>query len=126
MMPNMLPSYDLKPYDIPNEVLVKLTLSQLSDVDKGFFLSELQKRSDDTEAEIGYFVEDFLQGKTVSPIFFFGDLRVVDYGEVFKKFAQNKDLSKIIFEDVEEEKKPLKSKVTFDDAENFLIELIKS
>jgi hypothetical protein len=126
MMPNMLPSYDLKPYDIPNEVLVKLTLSQLSDVDKGFFLSELQKRSDDTEAEIGYFVEDFLQGKTVSPIFFFGDLRVIDYGEVFKKFAQNKDLSKIIFEDVEEEKKPLKSKVTFDDAENFLIELIKS
>jgi len=124
--PNMLPSYDLKPYNIPNEVLVKLTLSQLSDVDKGMFLSELQKRSDDSEAEVGYFVEDFLQGKTVSPTFFFGDLRVVDYGEIFKKFAQNKDLSAIVFEEVQEEKKPLKSKVTFDDAENFLIELIKT
>lgn len=126
MMPNMLPSYELRPYRLPSDVYVKLTLAQLSDVDKGMFISELQRKSDDSPLDIGLFVQDYLSGKTVAPEFFFGKLRTVDYGQIFKNYAQNKDVATLTFQEVEEKKKPTKSKVTFEDAENFIIEMITS
>lgn len=126
LMPDMLPSYDLRPYKLPPEAYVKLTLAQLSDVDKGLFLSELQKKSDDSALDVGMFVQDYLAGKTVSTEYFFGKLRTVDFGQIFKNYAQNKDVETLTFEVKEEKKKPIKSKVTFEDAENFLIEMITS
>lgn len=126
LMPNILPSYELRPYRLPSDVYVKLTLAQLSDVDKGLFISELQKKSDDSALDVGLFVQDYLSGKTVAPEFFFGKLRTGDYGQIFKNYAQNKDVVSLTFKEVEEKKKPTKSKVTFEDAENFLIEMITS
>ena len=126
LMPDMLPSYDLRPYKLPPEAYVKLTLAQLSDVDKGLFLSELQKKSDDSALDVGMFVQDYLSGKTVSTEYFFGKLRTIDFGQIFKNYAQNKDVETLTFEVKEEKKKPIKSKVTFEDAENFLIEMITS
>ena len=126
LMPDLLPSYDLRPYKLPADVYVKLTLAQLSDVDKGLFLSELQKKSDDSALDVGMFVENYLSGKAVAPEYFFGKLRTVDFGQIFKNYAQNKDVETLTFEVKEEKKKPIKSKVTFEDAENFLIEMITS
>ena len=90
------------------------------------FLSELQKKSDDSALDVGMFVQDYLSGKTVSTEYFFGKLRTIDFGQIFKNYAQNKDVETLTFEVKEEKKKPIKSKVTFEDAENFLIEMITS
>lgn len=126
MMPNLLPSYNLIPHKIPSDVLARITLSQLSDVDKGIFLAELDKHSEDSPLDMGIFVQDYLQGKTVAIDYFFGKLRTVDYGQIFKNYAQKKDVESLVFETIDERKRPLKSKVTFEDAENFIINMIVS
>lgn len=126
MMPNMLPSYNLLPFKIPSDTIVKLALTQLSDLDKGVFLSDLDRKSEDSALEIGLFVEEFFQGKTVSPDYIFGRLRTVDYGQIFKSYAQKKDVESLVFDTAKEKSRPVKSKVTFEDAEDFLITMITS
>lgn len=128
MMPNMLPSFDLKPYNLPSEVMIKLTVSVLNEEDKSQFIKSLEQISEDKDAyEVGEFVRTFITQRSVGTVYFFGDLRVSDYGRIFKEYALKQDLSQIFAEDVEVEieRKPVKTEVTFDDAENFILKLWK-
>lgn len=126
MMPNMLPSFDLKPYNLPSEVMIKLTVSVLNEEDKTQFIKALEEVSEEKDAyEVGEFVRGFITQRSVGTVYFFGDLRVSDYGRIFKEYALKQDLSQVFAEEVELsiESKPVKTEVTFDDAENFILKL---
>ena len=129
LLPNMLPSYEMKPYKFSNEILVKLTLAVLSDEDKSSFVKQLEELADVKNAdeyEIGEFVRKFLTQRTVGTIYFFGDMRTSDYGKIFREYALKQDLSKLVLEerqDVEVATKAAKTEVNLDDAENFIIKL---
>ena len=124
--PSNVPSYKLKPYKLPNDVLVKLTISQFRD--KEIFGKLLEEQADKSPLEVGQFVQKFISERSVSPLYFFGDMRTPDFGLIFKEYALNNDLSNLVFDEPEIKKtrRQPKTKVEFDDAENFLIELIKS
>jgi len=123
--PTMLPSYDLKPVNIPYDVLVKLTTSVLKDEDKIEFTKGLLDIQGESDLTIGNFIRKFITEKSVGTIYFFGDLRIPDYGKIFKEYSLNKELKDIVFEPEEIEKIVItpKSEITFDDAENFIIKL---
>jgi len=124
--PTMLPSYDLKPVNIPYDVLVKLTTSVLKDEDKIEFTKGLLDIQGESDLNIGNFIRKFITEKSVGTIYFFGDLRIPDYGKIFKEYSLNKELKDIVFEQEEIENiviTPPKSEITFDDAENFIIKL---
>ena len=129
IMPNMLPSYEMKPYKFENEIYVKLTLAVLNDEEKSNFVKELEELADVKNAdayEIGEFVKTFLTQRTVGTIYFFGDLRMTDYGKIFQEYALKQDLKKLIFDEDEEAyvtPKEAKKEVTLDDAESFIIKL---
>jgi hypothetical protein len=126
--PNQLPSFELKPYKLPNDILVKLTFLVMNDEDKNQFaraveqMAEIENRD---AYDIGEFVRGFISQRFGSVAYFFGDLRVMDYGTIFKEYALKQDLNAIVFNQEEEviEKKPVKTEVTFDDAERFIIKL---
>lgn len=126
LSPSILPSYQMKPYRLPNEVMVKLTLGVLSDEDKAVFAKSLEEMAEVLDAyEVGKFVQEFISKRSVETIYFFGDLRMSEYGSIFKEYGLKKDISKIAFE-VEEEIKDVKTpidKVTFEGAENYLISI---
>jgi hypothetical protein len=126
MNPTLLPSYEMKPYRFPNEVMIKLVFSVLSDADKLEFAKKLEDKAMTEDAyQIGQFVSSFLSNKTVNLIYFVGDLRTSEYGLVFKEYALKNDVQQIFFEEDEEKiKKEAKTKVTFEDAEKFLFALI--
>jgi hypothetical protein len=126
IIPNMLPSFELKPFNIPSDILVKLTLSVLNDEDKTQFAKALEQMAETKDAyDIGEFVRTFISQRSVGTQYFFGDLRVADYGRIFKDFALKEDVSSLVFssEDVVIEQKPVQTEVTFDDAERFIIKL---
>jgi hypothetical protein len=129
LMPNVLPSYEMKPYKFDNEVYVKLTLAVLSDEDKSKFVKELEDLADvqNLDAyEIGEYVKSFLIQRTVGTLYFYGDLRISDYGKIFQEYALKQDLTKLIFDEDEEAyviPKEVKKEVNFDDAEGFIIKL---
>ena len=126
IVPNMLPSFELKPFNIPSDILVNLTLSVLNDEDKSQFAKTLEQISETKDDyEVGEFVRNFITQRSVGTQYFFGDLRVSDYGKIFKEFALKEDVSKLVFstEDTIIEKKPVQNELTFDDAERFIIKL---
>ena len=127
LIPTMVASYKLKPIKIRPDVLVKLTISQFSDANKIEFAEGLEQRENKTPLDVGLFVKSFLSKNSVDAQFFFGDMRVPDYGNIFKEYALKNDVSKIVL-DEEQEKiedlEPLKSDVDFYGAENFLINMI--
>ena len=130
LMPNMLPSFEMKPFKFANEIYVKLTLAVLSDEDKSEFvkrLEEMAEVNDDDAFTIGEYVRGFLAQRSVGTTYFFGDLRVSEYGNIFREYALKQDLEKLVLEergeDVVVEAKPVKTQVTLDDAENFIIKL---
>jgi hypothetical protein len=126
ILPNLLPSYDLKPYNLPNDILVKLTTAVLKDDDKIEFTKGLLDLRDSDDFTVGNFVRQLVTEKSVGPIYFFGNLSIPDYGEIFKQFALNKDVNQLIVKPVDEEEKigiAPKSQITFDDAESFVLKL---
>jgi len=130
LMPNMLPSFEMKPYKFPNEIYVKLTLAVLTDEAKSEFvkrLEEMAEVNDDDAFTIGEYVRGFLAQRSVGTTYFFGDLRTSEYGNIFREYALKQDLEKLVLEergeDVVVEEKPVKTQVTLDDAENFIIKL---
>jgi len=130
LMPNMLPSFEMKPYKFPNEIYVKLTLAVLTDEAKSEFvkrLEEMAEVNDDDAFTIGEYVRGFLAQRSVGTTYFFGDLRTSEYGNIFREYALKQDLEKLVLEergeDVVVETKPVKTQVTLDDAENFIIKL---
>jgi hypothetical protein len=128
LVPSMVASYKLKPIKIPADVLVKLTINQFSDSDKIEFAKLLEEKAQRSPLDVGLFVKSFISKVAVDPRFFFGDMRIPDYGLIFKEYALKNDVTKLVFEEEEEEQViPMgeaKSKVDFDGAENFLITLI--
>jgi hypothetical protein len=126
LTPTLLPSYEMKPYRFPNEVMIKLVFSVLSDDKKLEFAKQLEEKalSEDAYA-IGQYVSAYLADKTVNIIYFVGDLRTSEYGLIFKEYALKNDVKQIFFEEKEEKtQKDAKTKVTFEDAEKFLFALI--
>ena len=130
LMPNMLPSFEMKPYKFPNEIYVKLTLAVLTDEAKSEFvkrLEEMAEVNDDDAFTIGEYVRGFLAQRSVGTTYFFGDLRTSEYGNIFREYALKQDLEKLVLEERGEEviveAKPVKTQVTLDDAENFIIKL---
>lgn len=130
LMPNMLPSFEMKPYKFPNEIYVKLTLAVLTDEAKSEFVKRLEEMAEVNEDDaftIGEYVRGFLAQRSVGTTYFFGDLRVSEYGNIFREYALKQDLEKLVLEergeDVVVEAKPVKTQVTLDDAENFIIKL---
>jgi hypothetical protein len=127
LTPSLLPSYELKPYRFPNEVMIKLVFSVLSDDKKLEFAKLLEEKALTEDAyAIGQFVSSYLSDKSVNIIYFVGDLRTSEYGLIFKEYALKNDVKQIFFEEKEEEKvrKDAKTKVTFEDAEKFLFALL--
>lgn len=126
IIPNMLPSFELKPFNIPSDILVNLTMSVFNEEDKTQFAKTLEQMSETKDAyEVGEFVRNFITQRSVGTQYFFGDLRVSDYGRIFKDFALKEDVSALVFSAQEEiiEKKPVQEELTFDDAERFIIKL---
>jgi hypothetical protein len=127
LTPSLLPSFELKPYRFPNEVMIKLVFSVLSDDKKLEFAKQLEEKALTEDAyAIGQFVSSYLSDKSVNIIYFVGDLRTSEYGLIFKEYALKNDVKQIFFEEKEEEKvrKDAKTKVTFEDAEKFLFALL--
>ena len=124
--PKMLPSYNLKPYNLPYEVYVKITIASFDEADKTLFVNELEERAQTEDAyQIGTFVSSFISKRTIGTEYFFGDLRVADYGLIFKEFALKKDIKNLLIEEKDEKvAKPKKNKVNFEDAETFLMYLL--
>jgi len=129
LVPTVLPSYEMKPYKFDNEIYVKLTLSVLDEAEKAQFIKELEDLADVQNAdayEIGEFIKSFLVKRTVGTIYFYGDLRISDYGKIFQEYALKQDLTKLILDEEEEAyviPKQAKSEVNLDDAESFIIKL---
>jgi hypothetical protein len=126
LTPSLLPSYEMKPYRFPNEVMIKLVFSVLNDSQKLEFAKKLEEKAQIEDAyEIGQYVNSYLSDKTVNIIYFVGDLRTSEYGFIFKEYALKNDVKQIFFEEKEEKvQKDAKTKVTFEDAEKFLFSLI--
>lgn len=130
IMPNMLPSFEMKPFRLGNEIYVKLTLSVLNDEDKTQFakdLEELAEIKNEDAYTIGEYVRSFITQRSVGTTYFFGDLRITEYGSIFREYALKQDLEKLIIEERGEElvaeAKEVKTEVTLEDAENFVIKL---
>lgn len=133
LMPNMLPSFEMKPFRFPNEIYLKLTLAVLNDSEKSEFLKNIEEMAEvknDDAYTIGEYVRDFLTKRSVGMTYFFGDLRISEYGNIFREFALKQDLEKLVFEEREEadlvEAKPVKTEVSLNDAENFIIKMLQS
>jgi hypothetical protein len=126
LSPLQLPSYSLKPYKLPNEVYVKLTLGSFSDEDKTLFINQLEEKAQTEDArDIGLFVSDFISKRTISAEYFFGDLRASDYGLIFKEYGLKREIKNLLIEEKDEKvAKAKKNKVTFEDAETFLMYLL--
>jgi hypothetical protein len=137
MQPSRLSSYSLKPVvigdnSIPLEILIKITLSEFNEEDKKNFAQELERRvevDNEDDYEVGKFVRKFINERTVGTLYFFGDLQVDDIGKIFRDYALNQDLAKLIFEEKQQEEKELeaaKQKIaSFADAENFILSLLQ-
>jgi hypothetical protein len=129
LIPTMVASFKIKPLKISADVLVELTINQLSDADKIEFANGLEQREAKSPLDVGLFVKSFLGKAAVDPKYFFGDMRIPDYGLIFKEFALNNDVTKLVFDEEEQKEdmevvEPPKSEVDFFGAENFLINMI--
>jgi hypothetical protein len=127
LIPTSLASYKLKPYKLPPDILVKVTINQLSEGDKIEFAKLIEEKSEKSPLDVGLFVKNYLGQVSVDPKYFFGDMRIPDYGLIFKEFALNNDVTKLVIEEKEEEivdLVPPTDKVDFYGAEQFLINMI--
>jgi hypothetical protein len=132
LLPNLLPSFDMKPYRFPNDIYIKLALSVLDEEAKAKFVKTIEEMAEvknDDAYTIGEYVLKFLTERSVDITYFFGDLRISEFGSIFREFALKQDLEKIIIEDRKEEDVieaiPSKKQVTLEDAENYIIKLLQ-
>lgn len=127
LTPTMLPSYNLKPYGLSNDIMIGLFMSQLTNTDKAEFRQNLRDKAErGNDLETGQYIERFIRTKSVPVVYFFGDMKPADYGRLFSDYILDKDFSTLQFDttDTVREIKPLKEQVTFEDAQNFLIYLL--
>lgn len=126
--PNKLPSFELKPFKIPNKVLIQLAISVLDAQQKEDFIRQVNEKAlSETDIQIGEFVRQYLTKRSVPTIYFFGDLRGSEYGKLFKDNALNLEIEEIAFETSEEARESGKKKkiVEMNDAEDYLLTLLQ-
>ncbi len=128
LIPTMLASYKLKPYNLSPDILIKITLNQLSDSNKVEFAKLLEEKADKSALDVGLNVKSYLGRVAVDPKYFFGDMRIPEYGTIFKEYALNNDVTKLVLdeqkEEILEEVELPTNKVDFYGAEQFLINMI--
>ena len=129
LKPSLLPSYSLKPYNLSNKLKMQLLLSELNAPEKKEFISQAKNVAEsESDIEIGRFVDDYIRKKSVPALYFFGDMRVADYGNLVKNFIREEDIENLIYEQPPTEtirsSEPPKTIPTFEDSENFLIYLL--
>lgn len=123
--PDRLPSFEMKPYDLPNDALVKLALSVLDSVQKTDFVQGLKDiAADKSDIEVGEYVRKFLTRVSVPMVYFFGDLRGSEYGKIFKYYALNEDMLSLSFEKAKTTTAAPKTEVTVEDAEDVILKLL--
>jgi len=124
--PTYLRSYNLKPYKIPTDILIKLAFSSIKDDSKTVFAKKLKEYADRSDYDMGEFVMEFLYQKTGTAIeYFFGNKTIPDLGKIFKSFTANEELENFVLEEKESDNQILKNKVTFADAEDFLMLMLQ-
>jgi len=129
LTPTQCFTFKLIPFQIPdNIVYIKMALATLSDIDKATFISELETKAENLSAdEVGGYVERFLSTKSVPYDYFFGYMDLFDVGTLFQDYALKKDISKLVSSGAAAAEKLTKApqipkdKVTFEDAERFLM-----
>ena len=129
LKPSLLPSYSLKPLNLSNKLKMQLLLSELNAPEKKEFISQAKNVAEtENDLEIGRFVDEYIRKKSVPAIYFFGDMRVADYGNLVKKFIREEDIDSLIYEQpsvtATKTNEPRKTVPTFEDVENFLIYLL--
>jgi len=131
--PIQLKSYNLIPADLPNTIKVQLMLSALTPEDKTLIIKKLQELKDNDAYDIGEFLQEFVEPKTTDMKFFFGDLTVYEYGELIKKYINEEDITQFLLqrerevvpEVVETKQRSFKAAVDLEDAERFLLNLLR-
>ena len=124
--PTYLRSYNLKPYKIPTDILIKLAFSSLKDDVKTVFSKKVKEYADKSDYDMGEYVMDFLSSKTgTSMNYFFGAKTIPELGKIFKAFALNQELEDFVLEEKQTDNQILKNKVTFADAEDFLMTMLQ-
>jgi len=124
LTPTQCRTFELIPLKIDNSVYVKMALSVLDDINKNIFIKELEEKSKtETIDKIGIFVQKFILENSIPTKYFFGDLDAFDIGAIFKNYILNEDISKLVLkeESVKKITEIPKDKVTFEDAERFLM-----
>jgi hypothetical protein len=129
LKPSLLPSYSLKPYNLSNKLKMQLLLSELNAPEKKEFISQAKNVAEsESDIEIGRFVDDYIRKKSVPALYFFGDMRLADYGNLVKNFIREEDIENLTYEQPTTENisssEPPKTIPTFEDSENFLIYLL--
>lgn len=126
--PNRLPSFELKPYKIPNNILIQLALSVLESSQKEDFIREVANMSlTQSDSEVGDYVRRYLTSRSVPIEYFFGSLRGSQYGKLFKDNANNLDVSSIKFDEEAQNifAQTQKRAINLEDAEDYLLNLLK-
>ena len=124
--PTFLRSYNLKPYKIPTDILIKLAFSSMKDDAKTMFLKKIKEYLDKSDYDMGNFIMEFLNEKTgTSTTYFFGNKTIPELGKMFKSFALNEKLEDYVLEEKQTSDRKLKNKVTFADAEDFLMLMLQ-
>jgi len=126
--PNRLPSFELRPYKIPNSILIQLAMSVLESTQREDFIRELNSIAySSSDVQVGDFVRRYLTSRSVPIEYFFGDLRGSQYGKLFKENAMNLDVTNITFvEEPEDALAPtVKREINLQDAEDYLLNLLK-
>ena len=105
-----------------------MALATLNDIDKATFIQELETKAKDfSPDDVGAYVEKFLSTRSVPFSYFFGYMDLYDVGTLFQDYALKKDISKLISSGAAAAEKSTKApsipkdKVTFEDAERFLM-----
>ena len=125
LSPTILPSFYMKPYKLPPDVLIKLAFSVLTESDKAILAKKLEDIADKDAQDVGEFVSEFLTDRSVSIKYFFGNLNTDEFGLIFKEHALKRDISSLVFEEAERfNLEEAKSEVTFRDAELFLMNML--
>ncbi len=127
--PHLLLPYSMYPTNLSYSDMVKLWLSMFDEHEKIRVLADLKKIMDENKSvrEIGNWVNTETATKVADLKYVFGDLDILQVGEVMKTYYDSGDLSKISFQVEKQtsiEAPPRKRKVDYTSAEQFLIYML--
>jgi hypothetical protein len=127
--PNRLPSFELKPLNIPNEMLIKLAFSALDGVQKADFIRKLQDIApSSSDIQVGEYVRKTLSRNSVPIIYFFGDARGSEYGRLMKEYTLTGDVANLVLIDRTGEEQIVLTpvtQITESNSESFLLKLLE-